>query len=182
MAELDVELGEWVRKGREARGWTQTELGDMVGVNRRTVHLWEKGTFEPREEFMSRLRELLGRPEAGIEEPLQGGEWIDVLNGGRVPFPAGVIEADEGAVLKAVMARGRGARGMAWAVVDKSAAALKELRDRSEGNVVVADGDAWVLGTLSTGRIFRRSGGTLTSKLPQDAQVLPVVAVFEAMA
>jgi len=182
MAELDVELGDWVKKGRKAKAWTQKQLGDQVGAHARTVRLWEKGETRPRAEVMERLREVLGQLPGSNEVDLPGGEWVDLIGGGRVPFPAGVIEAGEEAVLKAVMARGRGMRGMAMAVVDKSEGARKALPERVSATVVVADGDAWVLGTLSGGRTFRRRGGTLTSELPMDAEVLPVVAVFEAMA
>jgi hypothetical protein len=67
-------------------------------------------------------------------------------------------------------------------VVDIGEDAMDDLAKRGHGRVVVADGDAWVLGDLAEGRVFRRSGGALKSELPKDAQVLPVVAVFEAMA
>lgn len=182
MAELDVELSDWVKKGRTAKGWTQAQLAKAVGSNVRTVRHWERGETTPRPEVMERVQEVLGPLPGTNEMDLPGGEWVDLMGGGRVPFPAGVIEAGEQAVLKAVMARGRGMRGMAMAVVDKSQEARKALKERTTATVVVADGDAWVLGTMSEGRTFRRSGGTLTSKLPVDAEVLPVVAVFEAMA
>ena len=36
-----------VRELREARGWTQSELGDALDVSRQTVHSIEKGRYFP---------------------------------------------------------------------------------------------------------------------------------------
>lgn len=36
-----------VRELREARGWTQSELGDLLDVSRQTVHSIEKGKYAP---------------------------------------------------------------------------------------------------------------------------------------
>lgn len=178
-----MEVGEWVRKGRQRKGLTQAALASAVEVHTRTVRLWEAGETTPRHPVMARLEALIGRRGESAGDELPSGEWIDLLSGGgRLPFPAGVIEAPAEAELRAVPARGRGPRGMAMAVVDISDAGLAALLDRAQGRVVVADGDAWVLGDLSAGRVFRRSGGSLTSTLPDDARVHPVVAVFEGVA
>lgn len=39
-------MGEYIRKLREEKGWSQEELGKKVGVNRAAVQKWEKGTVE----------------------------------------------------------------------------------------------------------------------------------------
>jgi transcriptional regulator with XRE-family HTH domain len=36
-----------IRKLREARGWTQLELGNMLGVTPVTVYNWERGQHMP---------------------------------------------------------------------------------------------------------------------------------------
>ncbi len=178
-----MELADWVRKGRKRKGLTQQAFSDAVQVNVRTVRLWEAGEATPRDQAMARLEAFIGQPGDPGDDQLPAGQWIDVLGGGgRMPFPAGVIDRGSGAELRAVPARGRGQRGLAIAVVDVSEEAMEALAKRGQGRVVVADGDAWVLGDLAEGRVFRRSGGALKSDLPKDAQVLPVVAVFEAMA
>lgn len=42
-----MELSEKIRIIRKARGYSQEELGDRVGVTRQNVSEWEKGTYEP---------------------------------------------------------------------------------------------------------------------------------------
>lgn len=39
-------MGEYIKLLREERGWTQTDLGDRVGVNAAAVNKWEKGRVE----------------------------------------------------------------------------------------------------------------------------------------
>ena len=39
-------MGEYIKKLREEKGWSQEELGQKVGVNRAAVQKWEKGTVE----------------------------------------------------------------------------------------------------------------------------------------
>lgn len=39
-------MGEYIKKLREEKGWSQDELGQKVGVNRAAVQKWEKGTVE----------------------------------------------------------------------------------------------------------------------------------------
>lgn len=39
-------MGEYIKKLREEKGWSQDELGQQVGVNRAAVQKWEKGTVE----------------------------------------------------------------------------------------------------------------------------------------
>lgn len=40
-------VGEWIEKARKHRGWTQTQLGDEVGVSKANISHWETGKHEP---------------------------------------------------------------------------------------------------------------------------------------
>jgi transcriptional regulator with XRE-family HTH domain len=43
---------------REARGWTQEELGDKCGVNKVQIHRYETGITEPSVEKLKQFSEL----------------------------------------------------------------------------------------------------------------------------
>jgi transcriptional regulator with XRE-family HTH domain len=71
------EFEETVRAARQARGWTQRELSQRVGVSQRTVSAWELGTSEPDEDGKRRLATVLGLPfqlvnAAGTRRPRLG--------------------------------------------------------------------------------------------------------------
>ena len=60
---------------REARGWTQAELADRIGVSRKTVNTVENGVFVPSTVIALKLSAALGEPvealfslETGIVE------------------------------------------------------------------------------------------------------------------
>ena len=58
-----------IRQLREARGWTQLELANLLGVTPATVYSWERGKNEPRASQFRRLGELFGVPMEEIELP-----------------------------------------------------------------------------------------------------------------
>lgn len=41
-----MELTEWIRAARASKGWTQTQLGEALGVTKGNVSAWEKGRHE----------------------------------------------------------------------------------------------------------------------------------------
>ncbi len=41
------ELANKLREAREARGWTQAELAEAIGVSRKTINTVENGVFVP---------------------------------------------------------------------------------------------------------------------------------------
>ena len=54
-------FGEKVKKARKEPGLTQTELGDKIGVSRRTITSYEADVFPPRtRDTYFKLAEVLG--------------------------------------------------------------------------------------------------------------------------
>ncbi len=49
-----------LRQLRQARGWTQDDLAEQVGVKRKQVHAWERGEHLPRPVTRQRLADLFG--------------------------------------------------------------------------------------------------------------------------
>lgn len=54
---------------RKAQGWTQTQLGERLGVSNKTVSRWETGTYLPPVEMLLVLSRLYG---ISINELLSG--------------------------------------------------------------------------------------------------------------
>ncbi len=46
-AKFQLELLNGIRAARKERGWSQSELAQMVGVSRNTISSIETGTFNP---------------------------------------------------------------------------------------------------------------------------------------
>lgn len=51
-----------LREAREARGWTQAQLADAIGVSRKTVNTVENGIFVPSTLIALKLAGALGQP------------------------------------------------------------------------------------------------------------------------
>ena len=49
-----------IRQLRQARGWTQADLAEQVGVRRKQVQLWEIGKHFPRPATRLALADLFG--------------------------------------------------------------------------------------------------------------------------
>lgn len=45
---------------RKARGWTQLELANKLGMTPSTIYNWERGKFEPRATQLRQLARLFG--------------------------------------------------------------------------------------------------------------------------
>ncbi|MCA9879721.1 MAG: helix-turn-helix transcriptional regulator, partial [Thermomicrobiales bacterium] len=69
--------------GRQARGLTKTELADLVGLDRRTLHGYESGTMMPSQAAVRKLSVGLAFPEAFFA----GGDWEE-LDSAAVSFRA----------------------------------------------------------------------------------------------
>jgi transcriptional regulator with XRE-family HTH domain len=48
-----------IERGRLAKGWTQVQLAERVGVHVNTAQAWEKGA-QPRPKHIAKLAEVLG--------------------------------------------------------------------------------------------------------------------------
>lgn len=55
-----LQIARVVRQGRIARGWTQQELADKVGVNKQSVYHWESAKHPPEPENIEHLESILG--------------------------------------------------------------------------------------------------------------------------
>ena len=53
-------LGNRLREAREAKGWTQAELAERIGVSRKTVNTVENGVFVPSTVVALKLAGALG--------------------------------------------------------------------------------------------------------------------------
>lgn len=55
-----AELANFLREAREARGWTQAQLAEAIGVSRKTVNTVENGVFVPSTVVALKLAAALG--------------------------------------------------------------------------------------------------------------------------
>jgi transcriptional regulator with XRE-family HTH domain len=55
-----MSLGLRIRRFRENRGLTQSELGDLAGVTAQAVSSWETGVYEPKTENEEAISSALG--------------------------------------------------------------------------------------------------------------------------
>lgn len=62
-------IGEFLRKLRKEKGWTQMELADQLGVSNRSVSRWENGTTLPDLSLLLVLSELYA---ISLDEILDG--------------------------------------------------------------------------------------------------------------
>jgi putative transcriptional regulator len=55
-------LANRVREAREAKGWTQAQLAERIGVSRKTVNTVENAVFVPSTVIALKLARALGEP------------------------------------------------------------------------------------------------------------------------
>lgn len=55
-----MSIGENIKRLRESRGLTQSQLGDAIGVTDKAVSTWESGTRMPRMNVVDRLAAFFG--------------------------------------------------------------------------------------------------------------------------
>lgn len=60
------EIGAALRRAREQAGLTQIQLGELAGMDHKTVHRIEYGTSDPRLTMLLRLAAALGVPLAEL--------------------------------------------------------------------------------------------------------------------
>ena len=61
-----------IRELRQARGWTQLELANRLGITPSSVYNWESGKFEPKASQLRALARAFGVSMDDID--FQGGE------------------------------------------------------------------------------------------------------------
>ena len=63
-----------IRDLRQARGWTQLELANALGVTPATVFNWERGRYEPKASQLRALARAFGvsMDEIDFEGPTRG--------------------------------------------------------------------------------------------------------------
>ena len=62
-----VHVGDRIKIAREARGFSQVELAEMIGKGQTTVSSWERGRTEPTREDVVRIAERLRLPVSDID-------------------------------------------------------------------------------------------------------------------
>jgi len=107
MSERIVHL---LRTVRDAKGWTQVELAQHLGVSQPTVHRWERGQITPQDSHVKRLVRIAA--DAGVDcrvagDPLDWSLWTAaqtvpllgrITSGGRVELFERKPESDSSAV------------------------------------------------------------------------------------
>jgi transcriptional regulator with XRE-family HTH domain len=59
---MEETLGKWIESARAYKRWTQTQLGDEIGVSKANVSHWETGKHEPSFGQLLRIRDVTGYP------------------------------------------------------------------------------------------------------------------------
>ena len=65
-------FGNMVAALRKAKGWTQLELAEKMGITDKAVSKWERDLSYPDISSLPRLAEILGVSEGGADESPQG--------------------------------------------------------------------------------------------------------------
>jgi hypothetical protein len=74
---LPATSGDWIKRQREAVGWSQRELAKRLGVYPTTVERWELGQRRPAARHLAKVESLLGvvkhrAPDARLRPPARG--------------------------------------------------------------------------------------------------------------
>jgi transcriptional regulator with XRE-family HTH domain len=69
-----MHIGERIRQARTARGPSQGDVAERIGVGQTTVSSWEKGRTEPSREMVQKIADFLRMPIAELEGVAPEGE------------------------------------------------------------------------------------------------------------
>jgi transcriptional regulator with XRE-family HTH domain len=58
--DVEMEIGIRIRKLRHQHDWTQEELAEQIGIDKRNISRYESGRAEPRKSTLRKLAEVLG--------------------------------------------------------------------------------------------------------------------------
>jgi transcriptional regulator with XRE-family HTH domain len=75
-----------IREARQARGWSQQDLAERIGVSQPTIVHWEQGTHTPRNLALARLADTLGVSRQWLKESPPPQASIQ-----RAPLPQDVV-------------------------------------------------------------------------------------------
>lgn len=100
-----LRIGEWVRRQRAKRGWSQPELAREFGTDPGTISRWERGKRVPELEMFRRLCALFGERADKVLE------IVDLATGDKKPkAPKAAKKAPGGAAGLAPRASAPGSR------------------------------------------------------------------------
>jgi len=91
-----MDIKSWIKAARQHAGFTQTQLGDPLGVGKGNVSAWEKGRHEPSFEQLVQISKITGytEPLPGLSGVAQSAQHaVSVSKPKPWPFPA--ISEDE---------------------------------------------------------------------------------------
>ena len=57
---MELKIGEKIAKYRKLKGYTQEQLGELVGVSGQAVSKWENGTAKPSTKLLPQMAIILG--------------------------------------------------------------------------------------------------------------------------
>jgi len=63
---LAMELGSKISHLRKQKGWTQTQLADLLGMNPNHVSRWEQNRVRPRKKILEQMSLLFGVPKEDL--------------------------------------------------------------------------------------------------------------------
>ncbi|MEE8524624.1 MAG: helix-turn-helix domain-containing protein, partial [Thermoanaerobaculia bacterium] len=96
MAQSIPSPGTWISASRRRLGWTQTELGRLLGVSQAQVSHWERGKSTPGDRERAEMERVFGQPR---EQPMTTSEFKskvdriwDTMWSGGISNPLSVIE------------------------------------------------------------------------------------------
>jgi len=62
-------LGRRIRRAREAKGWTQWQLADELGLSQPTISDWEAGAIAPSFDNLPKLAKALDTTVSDLVDP-----------------------------------------------------------------------------------------------------------------
>lgn len=82
-----------LKRERELRGWTQSELAERVGTTQVNISRWEKGITFPGPYYRQKLGEIFGKsledlaliPEANKDQDAKAGAFVDIADAKSSP-------------------------------------------------------------------------------------------------
>jgi transcriptional regulator with XRE-family HTH domain len=76
-AEYRQRLGDLIRRARDRKGWSQTKLGQKLGVTRATIAKYEIGDSEPGSYLIAKLHQHLGIKLSSFADPPPKSQTIE---------------------------------------------------------------------------------------------------------